>query len=125
MTGANGGPIGVLLDVDGVLYVGDQPIAGAHEDRDERHPKCCGDVQQSSVDTDDKCGALDLPCHGVEWLQFADVHTCTPGGNALSPLTIGTVAPKQDQIEAVAANGLDELDPVRFRPLLIRPCRRV
>jgi len=31
MTGANGGPIGVLLDVDGVLYVGDQPIAGANE----------------------------------------------------------------------------------------------
>jgi phospholysine phosphohistidine inorganic pyrophosphate phosphatase len=25
------GPIGVLLDVDGVLYVGDEPIAGAHD----------------------------------------------------------------------------------------------
>jgi HAD superfamily hydrolase (TIGR01458 family) len=31
MTPAKDGPIGVLLDVDGVLYVGDQPIAGAHE----------------------------------------------------------------------------------------------
>jgi phospholysine phosphohistidine inorganic pyrophosphate phosphatase len=28
-TGANG-PFGVLLDIDGVLYVGDEPIAGAH-----------------------------------------------------------------------------------------------
>jgi phospholysine phosphohistidine inorganic pyrophosphate phosphatase len=31
MTPAKDGPIGVLLDVDGVLYVGDEPIAGAHE----------------------------------------------------------------------------------------------
>ncbi len=25
------GPLGVLLDIDGVLYVGDEPIAGAHD----------------------------------------------------------------------------------------------
>lgn len=31
MTAGKDGPIGVLLDVDGVLYVGDEPIAGAHE----------------------------------------------------------------------------------------------
>jgi phospholysine phosphohistidine inorganic pyrophosphate phosphatase len=29
-TGANG-PFGVLLDIDGVLYVGEEPIAGAHQ----------------------------------------------------------------------------------------------
>ena len=29
------GPFGVLLDIDGVLYVGDEPIAGAHEALDE------------------------------------------------------------------------------------------
>jgi len=28
-------PVGVLLDIDGVLYVGDEPIAGAHEALDE------------------------------------------------------------------------------------------
>jgi phospholysine phosphohistidine inorganic pyrophosphate phosphatase len=28
-------PFGVLLDIDGVLYVGDEPIAGAHEALDE------------------------------------------------------------------------------------------
>ncbi len=31
MSAGNDGPIGVLLDVDGVLYVGDEPIDGAHE----------------------------------------------------------------------------------------------
>ena len=31
MTAEKDGPIGVLLDIDGVLYVGDEPIAGAHE----------------------------------------------------------------------------------------------
>jgi phospholysine phosphohistidine inorganic pyrophosphate phosphatase len=31
MPAGTDGPIGVLLDVDGVLYVGDEPIAGAHE----------------------------------------------------------------------------------------------
>jgi phospholysine phosphohistidine inorganic pyrophosphate phosphatase len=31
MTVPKAGPFGVLLDVDGVLYVGDQPIQGAHE----------------------------------------------------------------------------------------------
>jgi len=30
MTAGANGPFGVLLDVDGVLYVGDAPIAGAH-----------------------------------------------------------------------------------------------
>ena len=25
------GPFGVLLDIDGVLYVGDEPIEGAHQ----------------------------------------------------------------------------------------------
>jgi phospholysine phosphohistidine inorganic pyrophosphate phosphatase len=28
---AKDGPLGVLLDIDGVLYVGDQPIVGAHQ----------------------------------------------------------------------------------------------
>src|SRR5271167_943238 len=31
MTAPNNGPFGVLLDIDGVLYVGDQPIEGAHQ----------------------------------------------------------------------------------------------
>jgi HAD superfamily hydrolase (TIGR01458 family) len=31
MSAAQASPIGVLLDIDGVLYVGDQPIAGARE----------------------------------------------------------------------------------------------
>jgi HAD superfamily hydrolase (TIGR01458 family) len=31
MSAAQDSPIGVLLDIDGVLYVGDQPIAGARE----------------------------------------------------------------------------------------------
>jgi len=31
MAARSDGPFGVLLDIDGVLYVGDEPIAGAHE----------------------------------------------------------------------------------------------
>src|SRR5271165_2263728 len=31
MTARKHGPFGVLLDIDGVLYVGDEPIEGAHE----------------------------------------------------------------------------------------------
>jgi phospholysine phosphohistidine inorganic pyrophosphate phosphatase len=31
MTAAKSGPFGILLDIDGVLYVGDEPIEGAHE----------------------------------------------------------------------------------------------
>jgi HAD superfamily hydrolase (TIGR01458 family) len=31
MTAGNDGPFGVLLDIDGVLYVGDEPIEGAHD----------------------------------------------------------------------------------------------
>ncbi|MGO8906520.1 MAG: TIGR01458 family HAD-type hydrolase [Solirubrobacteraceae bacterium] len=31
MTSVRNGPFGVLLDIDGVLYVGNEPIAGAHE----------------------------------------------------------------------------------------------
>jgi phospholysine phosphohistidine inorganic pyrophosphate phosphatase len=31
MPAVAGDPIGVLLDIDGVLYVGDEPIVGAHE----------------------------------------------------------------------------------------------
>lgn len=31
MTAAQAGPFGILLDIDGVLYVGDEPIEGAHE----------------------------------------------------------------------------------------------
>lgn len=31
MNAANGGRFGLLLDIDGVLYVGDEPIDGAHE----------------------------------------------------------------------------------------------
>lgn len=31
MTAQKDGPLGVLLDIDGVLYVGDEPIEGAHE----------------------------------------------------------------------------------------------
>ena len=31
MNAASEGPFGILLDIDGVLYVGDEPIAGAHE----------------------------------------------------------------------------------------------
>src|SRR5271167_2409997 len=30
MTAGKRGPFGVLLDIDGVLYVGDEPIGGAH-----------------------------------------------------------------------------------------------
>lgn len=31
MNAASEGPFGILLDIDGVLYVGDEPIAGAHD----------------------------------------------------------------------------------------------
>lgn len=31
MNAASEGPFGILLDIDGVLYVGDEPIEGAHE----------------------------------------------------------------------------------------------
>jgi phospholysine phosphohistidine inorganic pyrophosphate phosphatase len=31
MTAGKDGPFGVLLDIDGVLYIGDQPIEGAHQ----------------------------------------------------------------------------------------------
>lgn len=31
MTAPKNGPFGVLLDIDGVLYVGDEPIEGAHQ----------------------------------------------------------------------------------------------
>jgi HAD superfamily hydrolase (TIGR01458 family) len=31
MTAGKSGPLGVLLDIDGVLYVGDEPIEGAHQ----------------------------------------------------------------------------------------------
>ena len=31
MSSAEDGRFGVLLDIDGVLYVGDEPIEGAHE----------------------------------------------------------------------------------------------
>jgi phospholysine phosphohistidine inorganic pyrophosphate phosphatase len=35
MTVAEAGPLGVLLDIDGVLYVGDEPIEGAREALEE------------------------------------------------------------------------------------------
>ena len=31
MTAGKNGPFGILLDIDGVLYVGDEPIEGAHQ----------------------------------------------------------------------------------------------
>jgi phospholysine phosphohistidine inorganic pyrophosphate phosphatase len=39
---ATGERFGVLLDIDGVLYVGDEPIAGAHEALAQLREQCAG-----------------------------------------------------------------------------------
>jgi phospholysine phosphohistidine inorganic pyrophosphate phosphatase len=42
MNAATEGPFGILLDIDGVLYVGDEPIGGAHQALDEMRELSAG-----------------------------------------------------------------------------------